>query len=549
MAVTTSVSDAVSFDRLHGFSELFVTYCQAYSQVSDYYAGDFRSLSQRSRIAAKRAEAPRARDRLADVLIDQNQRWQLDDLTRRNIESLREPESIAVVTGQQVGLFTGPLYTVYKTITALQLARQLEEQTGRAVVPIFWMAGEDHDYEEISGIHVIQRNELATVRYTEHEMSDGLPRGPVGRLTIGEQIEPVFQKLEENLLDTEFSPELMRTIRSAYAPGTTLTDAFARLLNAFFSESGLVLVSPDDRRLKQLAAPLWRREIEEYAESEKRLRDRGAKLEESYHAQIYARATNLFLLEPEGRFALEPSEAPGEFRLRGLDRGFSKAELLEMVAEQPERFSPNVALRPLMQDYLFPTAAYVGGPGEIAYFAQIEPLYDWLEIPMPVIYPRVSGTIVESKIRKVLDRYELSLPEVQQELGALFKQVIIDYGDVDVEGEFDDALRYIHEAINHLKPIAGEVDQTLVSSTEATRAALMKEMDKLKQKIIRAEKRNHDEISGQLQKAQTGLFPERQLQERYLSVLYFLNKYSPSMLDDWRESFSLDTTAHQVVDL
>ncbi len=549
MAVTTSVSDTVSFDVLHGFPELFVTYCTDYSQLSTYYGGDFRRSAARTRVSDRRAKTPVDRDRLADVLQDQNQSWRSDDRTRRNIQALRDPESIAVVTGQQVGLFAGPLYTVYKTITALQLAQQMEEETGRPAVPVFWMAGEDHDYDEIAGLHVINRNEPVTLRYTEHEASDGVPRGPVGRLTIGEEIETVIRALDDNLLDTEFKPELLETVRQAYAPGTTLTDAFARLLKSFFSGSGLVIVSPDDGRLKQMAAPLWRREIEAYEESEARLREISAELEESYHAQIYARATNLFMLEPEGRFALDPVEGGSGFQLRGIDRHFPKDALLRLVEQQPERFSPNVALRPLMQDYLFPTAAYVAGPSEISYFAQLKPLYEWMDLAMPIIYPRVSGTIVESKVRKVLDRYELELSDLQQELGALFKQVIIDYGDVDVEGEYEEALRHVHEAINHIKPVAGEVDQTLVSSAEATRAALMKEMDKLRQKIIRAEKRNQDEISGQLEKAQVGLFPGRELQERYLSPLYFFNKYSPGILDDWRESFSLDTTTHQIVDI
>lgn len=549
MAVTTSASNAVSFEALKGFPKLFRTYCHDYPRLDEFYAGDFRDASVRGQVAARRAASPANREKLANVLLDQNKRWGLDKLTRKHIERLRAEDSVAVVTGQQVGLMGGPLYTIFKTITALQLAQQMEAETGRPAVPVFWMAGEDHDYEEIAKIQLIKRNRPYTVQYTEHEHVDGQGRGPVGRLVTGEGIERFINTVEARLLDTEFKPALLEQLRKAYQPGTTLTDAFGQLLNGLFPESGLVLISPDDPELKRLAAPLWRKELEDYRTAETRLQKVTARLKKDYHAQIYPRATNLFMLEPEGRFSLVPDEENGQFKLKGLGRTYAQKELLDLVDQEPERFSPNVALRPLMQDYLFPTTAYVAGPGETSYFAQLKPLYEWADIPMPLIYPRASATVVESKVRKVLDRYELELADIQQDFEVLFKQVVLEWGDVDVQAEYKEASTYLHQAINYIKPIATEVDKTLVSSAEATRTALMQEMAKLKDKMIRAEKRNHEEIRNQLKKAQVGLFPERKLQERSLSVLYFLNKYSPAVLQQWQKQLSTDTTAHQVIDL
>lgn len=534
------------YASMQAFPALFTTYCTDYSRVAAYYAGDWRDPDARRTAADRAAAHVRDRDTLADVLLAQNERWGLDDATRAHIEALRDPASVAVVTGQQVGLFTGALYTPLKTITALQLARTLAEETDRPVVPVFWLEGGDHDLAEVTSTHFLRGNEVETVRYTGHVLPEDGNLGPVGRLALTEQITGVLNALEDLLPPSDFRPALMERLRAAYQPGTTFTDAFARTMRGLFPDAGLVFIDPDDARLKRLAAPLFRREVEDHPASLARLQEVSAQLEKDFHAQVHPRSTNLFLLEAGGRYPLDATG--GGFAVRGTDQVYTQDELLALIEAETDRFSPNVVLRPLMQDVLLPTAAYIGGPGEVSYFAQFKPIYHWAGVPMPIVYPRASVTLVESKVQKVLDRYDLTVDAFSEDLEQLFQRVVKQEMSVDVDAVFKDAATHLHQAINELKPQLEQVDRTLVKAAEATRAAFLKEWNQFKGRVVKAEKRNQEVVHDKLEKAQVNLFPDG-LQERTLSVFYFLNKYGPALLETLEHTLALDTAEHQVVEL
>lgn len=529
------------------FSALFECYTSRFDEVAPYYEGDYRDPSARARAAERAAAHPRDRAALVDALLQQNERWGLDAATRANIEALRDPDTVAVVTGQQVGLLSGPLYTPYKTLTVLQLAARLAEETGRTVVPVFWLEGEDHDLAEVAGTRLLKHNEVEHLRYAGHTLPEEGNLGSVGRLAFTDDVTRVVNRVDELLPPTDFKDALIDGLRAAYREGVTFLDAFAQFMHTLFAGTGLVLIAPGDDRLKQLAAPLFRQEIEDYATAHAALQQVSTALEAQFHAQVRTKPLNLFLVEEGARY---PLDADGDtVRVRGTSRSYTRAELLELLDAHPERFSPNVVLRPLMQDLLLPTAAYVAGPGEISYFAQFKPVYGWAGIPMPVIYPRASVTLVEGKVQKVLDRYGLSVGDLDGDLEPLFKRIVLQEMPVDVEEVFRQASRHLHQAVNDLKPALEEVDRTLVKAAEATRAAFMKEMGKLQGRVVKAEKRNHDEVRAQLEKAQVNLFPAGKLQERSLSALYFINKYGIGLIEALRRELSLDTTQHQVVNL
>lgn len=531
---------------LEAFPKLFLDYCTNYDAVAEFYPGDWREPAVRRTAAEQAAERPVNRDAVANVLLDQNAASETGSKTRENVEALRDPESVAIVTGQQVGLFTGPLYTIYKTITTLQLAEEWEEQTGRPVVPVFWVEGEDHDFEEIATTHILSQNEIVDLSY---EREDNENPGAVGRLELTDAIEDVVDTLDDALPPSDFKPGIMDRVRSAYRPGVSLENAFSRLLRSLFREEGLVLINPDHARLKELTRPLFRRELEapdvpaaRISATSRALRDQG------YHAQVRARPTNLFWLGDDGRYAIDLGD-DGHFVHRNTERRLTKQDVLSQLEQEPDRFSPNVVLRPLMQDYLLPTASYVAGPGEVSYFAQYKEVYDWAGLDMPLIHPRASVSLVEGKVQKVLDKYDRTVCDFRGQFEALFQEVVVETMDVDIDAIFGDATTEMHKVLNALKPEAESVDQTLASSVEATRAAIVEEMDDLKQRTVRAEKRHHDEVRAQLEKAQVNLRPQGALQERVINVLYYLNKYSIDLLDDLRAQLSTDTSDHQIVEL
>ncbi len=314
--------ERVPLTTLRDFSALFVTYATEYEPLAAFYAGDYRDPAVRRERAARVAAHPRDRAILVEVLQEQNARWGLDAATRKHIEALRDSDSVALVTGQQVGLLGGPLFTLYKALTVGKLARRLADELDRPVVPVFWLAGEDHDYEEVASVTVLKGAEPVTLRL---ERPDPDYAGPVGRLPLPETIQTLLDELADLLPPTEFQEPLLALLYEIYRPGVSFQDAFARLLKRLvLDEVGLVLIDPDDARLKALARPLFERELTDWETAHARLEAVSRELAARYHVQVQTRPLNLFLLEDHRRIPLDAE--PDGFHLRGEDRVLSRAE-------------------------------------------------------------------------------------------------------------------------------------------------------------------------------------------------------------------------------
>jgi bacillithiol biosynthesis cysteine-adding enzyme BshC len=241
------------------FSHLFESYCSRFDALAEFYSIDYRLPSAHADAADNTLRLRRDRKTLADVLAAQNARWNGGARTSANIDRLRDPSSVAVVTGQQVGLFTGPLYTIYKIITTIQLAREMERRTGRATIPVFWLEAEDHDFDEANRATFSRGAQAVTVSCPGKGTG-----GPVGRIIFSEAIRDVLDQVRDMLPPTDFREEVLRLLGAAYEPGVTYLDAFARMLNSMLPDEGLVLISSDDERLKQSAAPLIQKEASDF---------------------------------------------------------------------------------------------------------------------------------------------------------------------------------------------------------------------------------------------------------------------------------------------
>lgn len=531
------------------FSQLFIDYVRSYPSVQEFYSGDFRNDADWKRVTESVLARPLDRSLLVQLLSAQNRNFHCGVRTLAHIDSLLNDNTVAVVTGQQVGLFTGPLYTIYKTLTTLKLVERLNEKfTDYNFVPVFWLEGEDHDYEEVNSIKIINgSNDVVTVEYPLDEKQKDQNLGAVGLLEFSESINDLFVKIEETTIQTEFKSKVTDLFRTAYQAGMTFNRAFVHLMNVLLEDSGLIFLDPNDKQVKQLLKPIFRRELEETPRFCQLVINRSAELEKQYHAQVKPKPLNLFLFHNQGRYLLEPRGE--EYSLKGTRRHLSKDLIFSFLENEPERFSPNVVLRPLCQDWLLPTATYVAGPSEIAYFAQLKPLYDELGLQLPIIYPRASITILEEKVEKVFERFSLNLLDFFSDVEIIKERTVRQVSTMSVDELFGGTAISIQEALNQLQSRLREIDPTLVGAVENLEKKFSSNLDSLKQKTIEAQKRQHEILLRQIEKAANHVFPSSNLQERELNVLHFLNKYGLEFLRWLYGEMGIESFKHQVIRL
>ena len=479
----------------------------------------------------------------------------------RNLDRLKSKDALAVVTGQQAGIFGGPLYTFYKAFTAIELARSLEEQfPGFHFIPIFWIETEDHDLEEIAQTKVLNGDgQVETIRYAPSAFSSETPwKKQAGPLPVeGLSIAQSLEQLQSALAPTSFTAELLEMLRATYVPERSLAHAFAAMLLHYFGEDGLLVIDANSRALKELGKELIRKEIETSPELSDRIILTSERLEGAYHAQVKPRALNLFYISDEGdRLAIEEhspkSGTERSFFLKGSRKSFVLKELLAELDARPERFSPNVVSRPLYQDSLLPTAAYVAGPGEIAYFAQFKPSYQWANLPMPLIHPRVTVTLVEERLERALKKFRITVEDILSEGHgknlAIFDAMIAS----DLAPKFAGAIENVDGILESLREAVRHADATLDGALTSLKGKVLTTMRDFEHKTIAAERKRHAATKAQLDKLLSALLPGGELQERELSLVYFLNKYGPDFLKTLKEllrPIALDFREHHIIHL
>ncbi|HWF43916.1 MAG TPA: bacillithiol biosynthesis cysteine-adding enzyme BshC [Candidatus Kapabacteria bacterium] len=479
-----------------------------------------------------------------------------------NLKLLESTDTFAVVTGQQVGIFGGPLYSFYKTLTCIALVKKLREQfPGRSFVPVFWLETEDHDLEETSVIRILNREgELQTLQYIPTEASENTKwRKQVGPLLLEEQpLAAVIEQLQAALLETTFTSEVLAAIQKCYAPGKTFGDAFAALLLEYFGDDGLLLFDSGSHEMKSLVRDLIWREIETTPQLSEQIVRQSGHLEEKYHAQVKPRALNLFYLDDNGdRLPIvEHEKSAGQsertFFLKGARKTFTLTELRSVLDTQPERFSPNVVLRPLCQDTLLPTVSYVAGPGEIAYFAQFGPAYEWAGLPMPLIAPRLTATLIEERFERIFKKFKIEAEDVLSEIHGQNKTLFDSLIDSDLNPRFEHTIEAIDRELESLRPTVVHAEPTLDGALTSLKGKLLTAVRDFHGKTLAAERKRHTTTKTQLDKLLTALLPNNELQERELNLIYFLNKYGMGFLQTLKqalEPLALESSEHHLIHL
>ncbi len=455
------------------------------------------------------------------------------------LERFVEQGGYMVTTGQQPALFGGPLYSILKALTAVRLAEALETRLGRPVLPLFWVASEDHDWEEASHADLVGLD-------NEVHRFDVAPPDPVvqpalHRVRLSEAVERVADEFIKQLPETEFSPPYFELIRRSFRAGVTIPEGFHETLQTLLGRFGLVFTDAAHPAVKRDSAAVLRAELHRAAELEGILRDTGAALGAAgYPLQVpvLENGVNLFLEGPGGRERLY-RHGTG-FQLRTSGASATLEEVLAARDADPGALSPNVLLRPVVESSLFPTLAYVGGPGEVAYFAQLGDYFEAHGIRMPVVYPRWGATPVEAKVRKVLDKFGVAI----EALARPFHEIAGEMARGEVPDDVRAALGKLRGAVGasagELQAVTRGVDPTLKGPVQHMRSQAFAAIDDLERKVVQAVKRETDIALQQLEKAQVHLYPRGRPAERIQSPFYYLTRYGEAVLDDLYDRFEVN---------
>lgn len=430
-----------------------------------------------------------------------------------------------VTTGQQPGLFGGPLYSVYKALTAERLARDLQRLLDRPVMPLFWVASDDHDWDEANHTFIVDGSNRL-VHLTLGPLTEGPPRA-LSRTRLGPAIEEALDRLASSFPANDFHDRYTTLLRDAYRPDATMSSAFASLMTEILRETSIGLVDAGETSLKEACQPIFRAEAEDPVASESVLGETAASLRgDGYDLQVplIGGATNLFVDLGEGRDRLQRTR--DGFALRRTGRALSRRRVLGLIDEEPRRVSPNVLLRPVVESVLFPTLAYVGGPGELAYFAQLRGLFRRHGAGMPVVVPRGSLLAVETRVEKVLDKFGLAAGDLR-DAESLLSRFAREQLPEEVRSTVEAWRRAVEGRGGELANAAAAVDQALRGAVMKARNASLATLGSLEKKIVRVAKRNAGTTRAQIAKAQVNLWPEGSPQDRVLSPLQYLMRYGP----------------------
>lgn len=509
---------------------LHLDYVDRFDRVARFYGGSPDDLLSYQRVAAGIRSELSHRRKLVEILIEQNQRFGCTAETEQSIRSLEKEDTFAVLTGQQVGLFSGPVFTLYKALTTVHLARRLTEQ-GVRCVPVFWLAAEDHDLEEVVRTAVLDKEGVLTPLEAPAERP--APDSPVGTVRLGAGISGVLDQLQNLLPAGEARDHLMGDLRQCYAPGATWSEAFGRLIARLFGRFGVVLIDPLDARLHELASGVYRLAIEQAPRLRERLHERSrALVDAGYHAQVHVGedSTLLFLTVNGGR---HPLRQRGEwFEADGAST--FPAELERRIAATPLDFTPSALLRPVVQDSLLPTIACVPGPAELAYFAQCMAIYEEFGRPAPVLFPRAAFTLAERRLARLLEKYGATLEDVWQGENHLRRKLAAASLGTDADGwpkRLERGEEDLRKLFEDLRGSVERIDPTLLDSLTHTREKIEFHLERLRGKVSRAALDRSEILRRHEEELLRFLTPAGGLQERVVSGVYFVGRAGYGLLD------------------
>jgi bacillithiol biosynthesis cysteine-adding enzyme BshC len=520
-------------------SDLFLDFLEGKPTVRKYFGAE-----SPAKVAEKLSGPKVDRIALSDVLYRQNTVFRAKPTTYNSIEKLRAEDSVCIFAGQQAGLFGGPLFTLYKAVGIVKTARILEKELKRPVIPIFWIASDDHDFEEINRAFFLnQSGKVEKIIY------DSPPPGKVSAAEIKLDDEQAYTRLisaTQNAFGrTDFTDDLYARLFAAYSQGNNFVTAFGQYLLDILPDFGLVLFTPADKELKRLSKGFFKRLVEGHFQIKRALQETAEALEaDGYHLQVEKKESAIHL------FYHSPQRTPIHFvgdQFLVAEKKLGLPALMDLIEKHPERFSPDVLSRPLWQSYLFPVIAQTGGPSEIAYFSQIGKLFEVLNLTRPFYYCRPALTIIERRHEIFLHDLGLNLIDLTGDVESLINRITAQSFPKEMEAKISNFREKFEEDFREFFAAARKFDEGLEPMGKQTYGKIDFALGAFEKKIYDSHKKRMESTRGQIYKLAAALFPEKNLQERSLNVNYYIAKYGFGIVDFLADKIDPEIKDHQIV--
>ena len=515
------MQESISFKKTGYFSSLINDYLEEKDELKSYYNRFPNIENFKDQIEEKGASknlSANTREVLSQVLTTQYKKVEASEATLANIESLKHSNTFTVTTGHQLNLFTGPLYFLYKIISAINLSKTLKEAYPEYhVVPVYWMATEDHDFEEINYFNFkgkkIHWNKNAT--------------GAVGDLST-QGLDEVFELFSKELGTTKNAETIKQLFTEAYLKHDNLADATFYLANELFSSYGLVIVDAHNKDLKSLFIPFIEDELlnqtsfQKVSETNKRINE----LPENYKIQVNPREINLFYLGGgiRERIVFEDDV----YKVLNTNLVWSKNDILKLVHEKPEFFSPNVIMRPLYQEVILPNLCYIGGGGELAYWFQLKSFFNAVEVPFPVLLLRNSVLIETEKQHEKLQKLNITTEDIFLKRDAFINKKVREISNIDID--FTEQKNHLKQQFQDLYLLAEKTDKSFIGAVKAQEVKQIKGLENLEKRLLKAQKRSLEDQVFRMTEIRNELFPNNGLQERNTNFSEFYLEYGAQLI-------------------
>ncbi|UCF65325.1 MAG: bacillithiol biosynthesis cysteine-adding enzyme BshC [bacterium] len=527
---------------------LFEHYLRDFSKVSEYFV--WHPEKDLEKCARIRLTEYQNREKIVDILRIQNSAWKASPQTLKNIDKLMDPGTLAVVTGQQAGIFGGPLYTVYKIIQCIKTAEYVEKRyKGQKCVPVFWMEVGDSDFREINHINILNlKNELMRFSLSE----DSEDQRSVYLRSLSTDLLQIYEHLAAEFPQNDFRDNILEQLKNIYAPGKNLADAFADWIHSILKNYGVIIINPTEPEVAKLSHPLLTKALKGWRQLNKLFEDQNRKLTmRGYHTQISLdpQQTLLFYRAEQDRRCRLDGEENHDFILKGSQKTAKITEnfLAEEMKQSADKFTPNVAFRPIVQDYLLPSIIYIGGPAEISYAAQLLPLYEYFNVTPAVFHPRIRATLIEEKVDRSVEKLGLKLADFFKQRNKIIDYQIDQNKDQKIDDSFHVVEMHLQEEMQTLKELLIKIDPTLNTLIDKTGQSMRDSLNRLQNKVGQAYQRKMQIEINQMNKVLVNLFPDDKFQERVLNIVQYLVKYGPEFIPKLYETLDHENWDHQLI--